>query len=47
MRIDGEIKNGGIEQLFSNFGEGFDANYMIKVLQNIKVKRPGNRPKVY
>lgn len=39
MRIDGEIKNGGIEQLFSNFGEGFNADYMIEVLQNIKSEK--------
>lgn len=39
MRIDGEIKNGGIEQLFSNLGEGFNPDYLIEVLQNIKSEK--------
>lgn len=39
MRIDGEIKNGGIEQLFSNFGEGFDPGFMIEALTNIRSTR--------
>ncbi len=39
IRIDGEIKNGGIEQLFSNFGTDFDANCMIEVMQNIKSEK--------
>lgn len=39
IRIDGEIKNGGIEQLFSNLGEGFTTDYLIEVLQNIKSEK--------
>lgn len=39
IRIDGEIKNGGLQQLFSNFGEDFDANCMIEVLANIKSEK--------
>lgn len=35
MRIDGEIKNGGIEQLFSNLGEHFDPACFTQVLKNI------------
>lgn len=36
IRIDGEIKNGGLQQLFANFGEDFDTNCMIEVLAGIK-----------
>jgi len=39
IRIDGEIKNGGIEQLFSNLGEGFDPDCFIEVLKNIKSEK--------
>lgn len=39
IRIDGEIKNGGIEQLFSNLGEDFDAGCIIEVLENIKSEK--------
>lgn len=39
MRIDGEIKNGGLEQLFANLGEDFDANCLIEVLANIKSEK--------
>lgn len=39
IRIDGEIKNGGLEQLFSNLGEDFDSNCMIEVMENIKSEK--------
>lgn len=39
IRIDGEIKNGGIEQLFSNLGESFDPDCFIEVLKNIKSEK--------
>ncbi|WP_426473897.1 ankyrin repeat domain-containing protein [Chryseobacterium balustinum] len=39
IRIDGEIKNGGIEQLFSNLGEGFDPDCFSEVLKNIKSEK--------
>lgn len=35
IRIDGEIKNGGIEQLFSNLGEHFDPACFTEALRNI------------
>lgn len=39
MRIDGEIKNGGVAQLFFNHRQGFDPNQYLIVLELIKATK--------